>query len=153
VTDWPAAVTVVGDADFVTVMPFDWVTPTVAIEAFEVVVVPFGALPVPVPVSVIEPLSMSACVTVYVAVQVTDAPGANVIDPFVWPGPQLNGDRLASSEGADCTSLTPMFVSVTLPEFVTWKEYVTVWFAAVTVVGDAVFSMVSAAFCVAVTVT
>jgi hypothetical protein len=61
---WPAVVTDVGDALLLTEIAGAGVAVTVTIEPGEVVVVPVGSLPVAVPVSVIEPLSMSACVTV-----------------------------------------------------------------------------------------
>jgi hypothetical protein len=75
---------------------------------------PAGGVPVAVAVFAIDPASTSACVTTYVVVHVVDALGANVLTG------QLIGDNPA------CGSDTPTDVSVTLPVFVTTKEYVTV---------------------------
>ena len=62
-TDWPAAVTVVGSADFTTVIDGDWVAVTV-VESVSVTAGPLGGVPVVVAVLKIEPEFMSASVTV-----------------------------------------------------------------------------------------
>jgi hypothetical protein len=66
------------------------------------------------PVFVIEPASMSACVTVYVPVQVTDAPGATDVS-----GHEITGG-VPVPENAVSAALTP--VSVVFPVLVTTNE-------------------------------
>jgi hypothetical protein len=119
---------------------------TVADDGGETVGGPLGGVPVAVAVFFSLPLLMSACVTTYVAVQVTDAPGASDDAPA---GQATTG---AAPVPENTVSATVTFVSVTLPVFVTKKEYETVWPTAVTVVGEAFFTMVNAGVCVAVTI-
>jgi hypothetical protein len=73
-----------------------------------VTVAPFGPVPEAVPVLVTLPLLTSACVVVYVAVHVLEAPGASVLT-----APQSMSERPGSG------SVTPTDVKVTLPVFVT----------------------------------
>ena len=75
-------------------------------------------MPDAVAVFVIEPASMSACVTVYVPVQVVEAPGASVVTGQVITG------GVPVPENAVSVADTP--VSVALPVLVTKNEYVTV---------------------------
>ncbi len=131
-TVWPAAVTDAGVAVLVTVSAGPAVAPTVAVEAFEVTAGPVGGVPVAVAVSTTEPASTSACVTVYVPVHVVDVCGASVVTGHVMTG------GVPVPENAVSVTLTP--VTPVLPVLVTTKEYVTVWPAAVTVPGAAVFS-------------
>ena len=75
VTTSPAADTVVGVADLVTVNAAVCVAGTVTDDGGDTGgVTPAGGVPVAVAVLVTEPASTSACVTVYVAVQSTLAP-------------------------------------------------------------------------------
>ncbi len=101
-------------------MPGLWVAATVAVDGVDVVVPPAGFVPAAVAESLIEPLFRSACVVVYVAVHVTDAPGASDAAPGGQVGPVVNAPA-----GAVCVSVTATFVSVTLPVFFTTKQYVT----------------------------
>jgi hypothetical protein len=64
VTVWPAAVTVLGDAVFSNASAGAAVTVTVADDGADVTAGPVGGVPDAVAVSVIEPASMSAWVTV-----------------------------------------------------------------------------------------
>jgi hypothetical protein len=91
---------------------------TVAVDGADVTAGPVGGVPVAVAVSMIEPASMSACVTVYEPVHVVDAPGASVVTGQVITG------GVPVPENAVSTALTP--VNVALPVLVTWNEYVTV---------------------------
>ena len=76
---------------------------------------PLGSVPDAVAVLSIEPLSTSAWVTVYVAEQVAEAPGA--IDAIVGvPPPQ----SIAESPGSGSETVTA--ARVTLPVLVTTKE-------------------------------
>ena len=61
---WPAAVAVAGDAVLVSVSFEVWVTATVAVEATDVTVLPFGSLPDTTAEFLIDPASMSACLVV-----------------------------------------------------------------------------------------
>ncbi len=117
---------------------------TVADEALDVTGGPAGGVPVAVAVFVIAPVLMSACVTVYVPVHVVDVCGASVVTGQVITG------GVPVPENAVSAAVTP--VSVVLPVLVTTKEYVTVWPAAVTAAGEAVFSRASAGPDVTVTV-
>jgi hypothetical protein len=132
---WPAVVTVVGEAVFSTASPGDAGAVTVAVDGSEVTAGPDGGVPDAVAVFVIEPASMSACVTVYVPVQVMDACGAKVDT-----GHESTGG-VPVPENDVSAALT--FVSVVLPVLVTRAEYVTVWPAVVTADGEAVFSTAS----------
>jgi hypothetical protein len=91
---------------------------TVAVDGLDVTAGPVGGVPDAVAVSVMEPASTSACVTVYVPVHVVDAPGANVVTGQVITG------GVPVPENAVSVALTP--VNVALPVLVTWNEYVTV---------------------------
>ena len=139
----PALDTVVGDADFDTVRAGAAVAVTVADEAAEVTWAPPGVVPEAVAESAIDPLSISAWVAVYDAVHVVEAPGARVVTGQV---------TVTAVAGAVAESVTEIADTVTLPVFVTRKEYDTVWPAAVTVAGEADFTTVSAGAAVAVTV-
>ena len=54
---------VLGLAVFTAVNAGDWVTPTVASEGLDAIVVPLGVVPLAVALSVNDPVSMSAWVT------------------------------------------------------------------------------------------
>src|SRR2546422_978788 len=69
---WPAALYVAGLALLARVSALVWVAVTVALAGAEV-----APLPEAVAVLVIEPASRSACVIVWVFVQLVDAPGAS----------------------------------------------------------------------------
>jgi hypothetical protein len=62
VINWPESVIVLGLAVFTAVSAGDWVTPTVAFEGLEAIVVPPGVVPLAVALSVNDPASMSAWV-------------------------------------------------------------------------------------------
>ena len=81
-----------------------------------VTLAPDGGVAVAVAVFAIAPASTSDCVTVYVAVAVTDCPGARV--PEVPDGhvPSVIADRPTSG------SVMRAAVSVTLPELVSRNE-------------------------------
>ena len=83
-------------------------------EDAEVTVGPDGGVPEAVAVLATTPAFTSDCVMVRVAVQVVDAPGANVVD----------GHVMADRPGSGSVMVTE--VSVTLPVFVTAKENVCV---------------------------
>jgi len=119
---------------------------TVAIDGDDVTVDPSGALPTATAVSVIDPWFRSVWVTVYVAVQTSEAPGASDDCGHVI------ADRFAAEDGALCVSMIAMFLIVTLPVFLTANEYVTCAPTVETVVGLAVFSTDSDGFWVAVIV-
>jgi YbbR domain-containing protein len=118
VTVWPADVTADGEAVFNTDSDGAAVAVTVAVDGFDVTAGPVGGVPDAVAVSMIEPPSTSACVTVYVPVQVVDAPGAKVVTGHVMTG------GVPVPENA--VSVAPTPVNVALPVLVTWNEYVTV---------------------------
>jgi hypothetical protein len=101
-----AAVTVVGLADFAMVTDGFCSAATVVVEV-SVTTAPDGAVPLAVPVFVIDPLSTSCWVVEYVAVQVSGAPAARLVSG------QLIGDRFGIG------SVTPTLVSGTLPLFCT----------------------------------
>ena len=147
VTVSPAAVIVDGVADFTTVSAGAAVTVTVAVEGGETTGPPFVSVPVTVAVFVIDPASTSACVAEYVAVQVTDAPGASEAAPA---GHDTTG---AVPVPVNAVSFTPALVIVTLPVFVIKNEYVTVSPALVTWAGVADFTKARAGFCAAGTST
>ena len=73
---------------------------------------PVGGVPAAVAVLATPPASTSACVSVYVFVQVVDAPGASV----------LAGHETVPTVG----SVTPTLDSVTLPVFLTTNVYMIV---------------------------
>lgn len=113
-TDCPAAVTVVGVTVFLIDSAGDGVLVTVAVDGSDVTADPVGGVPVATAVLVIEPASMSACVTVYVPVQGVDASGASVVTGQVTAG------GVSVPEKAVSSAATP--VSVELPVLVTRKE-------------------------------
>ncbi len=86
---------------------------TVAVEAFEVTAVPPRVVPVAVAVSVTAPASTSACVTVYVPVQVVDCCGASA------PTGQVITGGMPVPENA--VSATLNVVRAVLPVLVTWN--------------------------------
>jgi hypothetical protein len=138
---------VLGDTDFVTVSDGLAVAVTVNVDGAEVWLVPVGSFAEAVAVFEIDPVSMSAWVTVYDAVQVTLAVGAS----DVAPAGQLIADN--APVPLKLVSLTVALLSVTLPVLVTTKEYANVCPAAVTVAGDAVLATVSAGLAVAISDT
>src|SRR5262245_39495175 len=101
-----AAANVSGSADFSISIAGDE-TAGMSTSDVSVTTSPDGGVPDAAPVLVIPPLSTSACVVVYVAVQVKVSPGASDV-----PG-QLTSDNPGSS------SFTATGSSVTLPEFST----------------------------------
>ncbi len=101
-----AAVTEVGFADFVMVTDGLCTAATVVLE-LSTTTAPDGAVPLAVPVFVIDPLSTSCCVVEYVAVHVSAPPAARE------ESGQLTGERFAIG------SVTPTLVSVTSPVFCT----------------------------------
>ena len=117
-----------GELDLSTVMPGVAAAVTRA-SSVAVTGGPAGGVPDAVAVLASDPASMSACVTVYVAVHVVDTPGANV----------ATGHETADRPGN--ASDTPTDVSVTLPVFVTTNEYETVAPASVTEAGDTDLAM------------
>jgi hypothetical protein len=135
VTVCPAAVTVVGLAVFSSDRLAIALAVTVAVDGGEVTAGPAGGVPDAVAVLVIEPASMSACVTTYVAVHVVDVAGARVVTGQLTAG--------GVPVPVNAVSATFRLVSVTLPVFVTKKEYVTVCPAPVTIVGLADLTSVS----------
>lgn len=110
--------TVAGDADFTTVRAGPCIAVTVAEDGGEVAVVPLGDVRLAVAVFEIDPAFTSACVTVYVAVHVVDAPGANVVVG------QFTADNVPVPEKPVSVTATPD--NVVEPVFVTKNEYVTV---------------------------
>src|SRR5437870_3864812 len=84
---WPVALYVAGLALLARVSAFACVAVTVALAGAEV-----APLPETVAVLVIEPASRSACVIVWVFVQLVDAPGAR------GPVPHANVPSLSRSE-------------------------------------------------------
>ena len=107
---------VVGATVFLTVSAAATDVVTFAVDGDELSVVPDGSLPAAVAVLEIAPASRSACVTVYVAVQVTLKPGASAAAPA--------GQFAAVSVPAPVKvpSLIPTFFMVTLPRFLTRNE-------------------------------
>ena len=105
----PAADTVAGELVLSTVMVRTGGAVTVA-ESVAVTAAPTGGVPVTVAVLVNDPASTSACVTVYDAVQVVDAPGAKV----------ATGHTTADRPGSGSATATDE--SVTLPVLVTRNE-------------------------------
>ena len=137
-----------GAAVFFTVSDGEAGSLTTIVDGVEVVgpVKLAGGVPTALAVLLSVPWSMSSCVTVYVVVQVTLAPGASEAAPA--------GQLIVPSvpEPLNVPSLTPTPPSVTLPVLVMRNEYVMVWPAAVAVAGDAVFFSVSAGLPVVVRV-
>jgi hypothetical protein len=120
----------------------------VTVEGSESTGVPVGGVPVAVAMFVMEPASTSACVTVYVAVQVICIVGMS----NAAPAGQVTGDMVPIPVNE--FSLTATLLRVTLPVLVTTNEYVisrpTVNEAASE--GDADFTSVNAGAGAAVTV-
>jgi hypothetical protein len=143
VTTWPTAFTVDGDGDLVRASIGAGVAVTTAGSDAETVP-PVGDVPLTVPVLRIEPASMSAWVTVRLAVQETVAFGAS--DVTGWLGVHDNAD----SPGLG--SVIETFDSVTLPVLRAANVYVTTCPADETAIGSAVLSSVRAGDRVAVTV-
>src|SRR4051794_4071038 len=75
----PAVVTVAGTAVLARLIAGDWTTVTVAVSGGAVTGPPFGSRPLAVAVFSIRPLSTSACVAVYEAVQVRLPAGGKVV--------------------------------------------------------------------------
>src|SRR5262249_38926768 len=123
----PTASKVVGLADFTSVIS-GLATAETVVDDSSSTSVPSGAVPVAVPVLLIEPRSTSACVVVYVAVHVTLASGAS--------GPAGH----VTDERPGARSVTSTACNVTLPVFVTTYEYVMSVPAASKVEGAALFS-------------
>ena len=107
------------EAVFVISIPGAAVSGTVA-PSVPVVVAPVGVLPLVVAVFTTEPASTSACVSVYLAVAVTDCVGAST--PVV-PGQEPAG--IVSGAAPRSGSRRSTEVRVTLPEFVMTKVYST----------------------------
>ena len=84
-----------------------WVAVTTAVAGAEVTPPLCGSWPPAVAVLVIEPLSMSVWVVVYVAVQVVD-----------WPGVRERSAQAGALPPVNIGSVTPIEVTVTLPVFV-----------------------------------
>jgi hypothetical protein len=110
-------VTVAGVAVLVSASVETRVTVTVAVELLAVTGGPVGGVPDAVAVFVMEPASMSACVTAYVPVQVVDCCGIRVVTGQVITG------GVPVPENA--VSVTPTPVRVVFPVLVTRNEYVT----------------------------
>src|SRR5690348_3147110 len=141
---WPAALTVGGDADFCSVSALVTATATIAVDEVDVTVPPLGFTAVAMAELVIAPLSMSAWMTVYVAVHVVVAAGASE------PAGQVIANGGAA--GSDSVSMMPTLLSVVWPVFSTRKLQVTFWPRALTVDGLADFVTVTLDGAVAVTV-
>jgi hypothetical protein len=142
VTVCPTAFTDAGLADLAIASDGDWVAGTVAVAGGEVTLGPDGGVPDAVAESLIDPLSRSACVTVYVAVNVPTWPGTNAADEPKHVPAGLDNDRHVGPDvnppaGACCVSLTDTSVRSTLPVFVTVNVYVTVCPTAFTDAGAA----------------
>jgi hypothetical protein len=117
-TDCPAPLTTVGVADLVSESAGAAATVTVAVDGADVTAGPVGGVPDDVAVLVTVPASMSACVTVYVPVQVVESRGARVVTG------QLITGGVPVPENAVSVADTP--VRVALPVLVSRNEYVTV---------------------------
>src|SRR5688572_15215048 len=79
---------------------------------------PLGGTPDAVAVFATDPESMSSCVRVYVAVQVTSSPGVSATSSSAGHAMAGTGPLPVKS-----SSLTTMSARVTLPVFVTMNEY------------------------------
>ncbi len=93
---------------------------TVAVDPGDVTVPPEGVVPDTVAELVTDPLSISAWVTVYVAVQVVEAPGARVVVG------QVIAPNVSPADAPVKLSATDRPVTVTFPVLVAKKLYVTV---------------------------
>src|SRR5262245_40665178 len=114
---------------------------TVALDGFDVIVAPDGAVPVTVAVLAITPASTSAWVAKYLLEQVVEPPGSRVVTGQLIVGAPLAG-------GAK-TSVMVSARKVTVPVLVTRNEYVTSSPATVTVVPGATdLTIVSPVCCV-----
>jgi hypothetical protein len=116
VTTSPAKATVAGAADFTSEIAGAGGAVTVVFDGGDVTSGPVGGVPVAVAVFVTCPASTSACVTEYVAVHVTETPGAS----DAAPAGHDTADNVPVPEKAP--SVTVTFVRVVLPEFVTRNE-------------------------------
>ena len=120
----PAVEKEVGDADLTTVIAGDGTPWTVAEDGAEVIGWLAGVWPVAVAVLRTDPASTSAWVTVYVAVQVTEAPGTSAAteparaSATTTPG-QVTTGRVPCP--VNSVSLMVTGASVTLPVLVTRK--------------------------------
>jgi hypothetical protein len=132
VTGVPAAGTADGEALFTTDRPGAGAADTVALDGDDVTAGPDGGVPDAVAVFVTEPASTSACVTEYVVVHVSCAPGAR------FPAGHVTGDNVPVPVKAP--SFTVTRCRVTFPVLITANEYVTDWPAADTAAGDADFT-------------
>jgi hypothetical protein len=120
----PTADTDAGLADLLIVSAGDCVTGTDAVDGGESIGGPDGGEPDAVAESLIDPLSRSACVTTYVAVNVADWPAANDVDepeqvPVGLDNDWQVGPDVRLPAGGSCVSLTDTAVRLTLPVFVT----------------------------------
>ncbi len=93
---------------------------TVAVDPGDVTVPPDGVVPDTVAELVTDPLSISAWVTVYVAVHVVEAPGARVVVG------QVMVPSVSPADAPVKVSATDRPVTVTFPVLVAKKLYVTV---------------------------
>ncbi|MFF3443354.1 hypothetical protein [Streptosporangium sp. NPDC002721] len=107
----PAAATVFGAAVFNRTRLGAAAAVTVAVDGLEATGGPVGGVPEATAVFTTEPASMSACVIVYVLVQVVVACGANVVTGQVTTG----GGPAPEND----VSTTPTPVNVTLPSLTT----------------------------------
>ena len=126
--------------DFEIVREGDCTAGTVTVLEFTGLVgVPDGGVATTDAVLTTEPLSRSACVTVWLPVHVVDAPGANVVTGQVTP--------------VVLASVTLTAVTVTLPVLVTRNEYGINWPIAVTLARVVDLAIVSVGAWTAGTVT
>ena len=109
----PAWAMVIGDAVLVTARAPAWSATTAADDGLELTGTPPSVTPPAVAVFAMTPLSRSACVVTYVAVQIVFSPGASTV---LWQTGVSSGPA-----GAVKTSATAMSLTVTLPELVTMK--------------------------------
>src|SRR5438874_2207603 len=110
---WPTLLIADGEADFTSVSAGLDVAGTVVVDGAEVIgLVSPGGVPCVVAESLTLPVSRSACVTVYVAVQVSEAPKASVDCGQVGP-------EASVPAGAVCVSVTATLCTGTLPVLVT----------------------------------
>ena len=148
VTDAPACDTESGDTDFAKAILGAAAIVTVA-SSVSVTTDPVGGVPDTVAMLSTELRSTSACVTVYVAVHVTDSPGANArsscrstVPLFtVLAGAYTHDTHVKSVPvPVNVVSATSTPLNDTFPSFVTRKEYVTDTPASDTESGDTDFS-------------
>jgi len=143
VTDAPAPDTSSGDTDFVNAICGADAIVTVASSVADTAD-PVGGVPDAVAVLSTNPWSTSACVTVYVAVHVTDSPGANAnascapVPLFtVLPDAYVHDTHVKSVPvPVNVVSATSTPLNDTFPSLVTRKEYVTTASGCDTDVGD-----------------